>query len=105
MLHDASEDVRRRAAACLGWIGHKPAEADLLTVLVDSSALVRRAALNALESTGSSRAATGTLMRLSAASSGPRMDPTYREGTRPPQADDQTLPDLVLADERIQLVA
>ncbi len=105
MLHDASEDVRHRAATCLGWIGHKPAEADLLPLLADSSAFVRRAAVNALESTGSSRAATVTLMRLSAASSGHLSDPTCQEGTRPPQAGDQALPDLALADERLQLVA
>lgn len=56
MLHDVSEDVRRRAATCLGWLDHKPAEVALLPLLADGSAFVRGAAVDALANIHSSRA-------------------------------------------------
>ncbi len=44
MLQDEDESVRRRAATCLGWLGHKPLASDLLSCLADNSAAVSRAA-------------------------------------------------------------
>ncbi len=64
MLRDASEDVRRRAATCLGWIEHKAAAAYLLPLLADGSAFVRGAAVDALANLRSSRAVPGIIELL-----------------------------------------
>ena len=48
MLGDENEDVRHRAATCVGWLGHEPLSAQLLPLLADTSASVRRAAIEAL---------------------------------------------------------
>jgi hypothetical protein len=56
LLSDKHEDVRRRAAACLGWLGQEHLAAHLLPLLRDESAFVRRTALDALGNLESRRA-------------------------------------------------
>ena len=48
ILRDENEDVRRRAAICIGWLGEKRLAGDLLPLLADRSAAVRSAALEAM---------------------------------------------------------
>ncbi len=48
MFSDVDEDVRRRAAACLGWLGQKHLAVELLPLLRGESTSVRLAALEAL---------------------------------------------------------
>ena len=56
LLSDKHEDVRRRAAACLGWLGQEHLATHLLPLLRDESAFVRRTALDALGNLRSRRA-------------------------------------------------
>ena len=51
---DADEDVRRRAAACLGWLGQEHLAVELRPLLRGKSASVRLAALEALANLKSS---------------------------------------------------
>ena len=55
MLCDGSEDVRRRAATCIGWLGEKSYARELVQLLADTSASVRSAVLDALGNLGSQR--------------------------------------------------
>jgi HEAT repeat protein len=55
MLCDGSEDVRRRAATCIGWLGERSRARELVQLLDDASASVRSAALDALANLGSQR--------------------------------------------------
>lgn len=48
MLADENEDVRRRTATCLGWLGPEHLAVKLLPLLADNSTAVRSAALEAM---------------------------------------------------------
>jgi len=54
MFSDEDEDVRRRAAACLGWLGQEHLAVELRPLLRGQSASVRLAALEAVGNLGSS---------------------------------------------------
>jgi HEAT repeat protein len=48
MFSDENEEVRRRAATCIGWLRQEERAVDLLPLLSDRSACVRRAAIEAM---------------------------------------------------------
>jgi HEAT repeat protein len=47
-LSDENEEVRRRAATCIGWLRQQELAVELLPLLSDKSACVRRAAIEAM---------------------------------------------------------
>ncbi|MHC4740148.1 MAG: HEAT repeat domain-containing protein, partial [Planctomycetota bacterium] len=47
------EEVRRRAATCIGWLGREEFAVELLPFLKDGSVSVRRAAVEAMGTLGS----------------------------------------------------
>jgi len=50
MVSDEDEEVRRRSATCIGWLGQEELAVELLPLLSERSACVRRAAIEAMGS-------------------------------------------------------
>jgi HEAT repeat protein len=64
MFSDEDEEVRRRAAACVGWLGRKKFAVKLLPFLADSSVSVRLAAVEAMDNLGSRQVVSTLIKRL-----------------------------------------
>jgi len=64
MFSDEDEEVRRRAAACVGWLGRKKFAVKLLPFLADSSVSVRLAAVEAMGKLRSRQVVSTLIKRL-----------------------------------------
>jgi len=64
MLSDEDQDVRRRAATCIGWLGREAFAVELLPLLADSSVSVRRAAVEAMGSLRCRQVVSALIERL-----------------------------------------
>ena len=64
MFSDEDEEVRRRAAACVGWLGRKKFAVKLLPFLADSSVSVRLAAVEAMGNLRSRQVVSTLIKRL-----------------------------------------
>ncbi len=64
LLSDEDEEVRRRAATCIGWLGQEALAVELLPLLADRSVLVRRAAVEAMGNLRSRQVVSALIERM-----------------------------------------
>jgi HEAT repeat protein len=64
MFADDDEEVRRRAATCIGWLGKKELAVELLPLLDDNSISVRRAAVEAMSNLRNQQVVSFLIERL-----------------------------------------